>query len=425
MQWHPLRRGMRSYSGRVWMIVATSTLGPVPKGRLLVVDVAIATFLFLWALAEVFGSGAENQVGPRWATFSAYALASVLVALRRWRPLHVLVSQCVVLSLPVLVWGASESLAGLLPVLVVMYTLAAEASRRHVLVGSAALGANTLLTVLRDPLMDEASDVVGVAPFVFLVAVAWAMGEYTRTRRLYVAGLTAQVRATERERTATARLAVLSERQRIAQELHDVIAHGLTVMVRQVEAGLIRLETDPPRARASLEAVAVTGREALGELRMLVSLLDGSDGRDQVGGPAGHPSADLAVGLAALPELAARMFAAGLHVRVTDEPTSCVIPQGIDLAAYRIVQEALTNVLRHADAGSASVLVSRSADRLRIDVEDDGHGPQADSTDGHGLQGMRERAGVYGGTVQLQPAEPHGCRVSAQIPLARPSPALP
>lgn len=404
---------------------AASTVGLVLKGRLLAVDVAIATFLVLWALSEVYGSGAENLVGPRWATFGAYALAAVVVALRRLRPLHVLVTQCVVLSVPVLTWGASQSLAGLLPLLVVMYTLAAQAPRRHVLLGGAALGANALLSVLRDPLMQKPSDVVGVAPFVFLVAVAWSMGEYTRTRRLYVAGLAAQVQASDRERAITARLAVLSERQRIAQELHDVIAHGLIVMIRQVEAGLIRLDSDPPRARASLEAVAVTGRDALGALRKLMSLLDStSDGEGARLDPPEYHSADLAVGLSALPELAARMSAAGLHVRVTDQPDSSPIPHGIDLAAYRIVQEALTNILRHAHAASATVLVRRSADRLHIDVEDDGRGLEPNSVAGHGLQGMRDRAGVYGGTVQLQPAEPRGCRVIAQIPLPRPSPAL-
>jgi signal transduction histidine kinase len=395
----------------------------VLKGRLLAVDVAIATFLFLWALAEVYGSGAENQVGPRWATFTAYGLAAALVAGRRWRPLLVLSTQCFVLSVPVLVWGASEALASLLPVLVVMYTLAAQAPRRQVLLGGAALGANVLLSVLWDPLLDAPTDVVGAAPFVILVAVAWAMGEYTRTRRLYVAGLAAQVRARDREQAITSRLAVLSERQRIAQELHDVIAHGLTVMIRQVEAGLIRLDSDPPRARASLDAVAVTGREALGELRVLVSLLNSSsDARGAVADSPANDSADQAVGLSSLPGLAARMSAAGLHVRVTDERSSASIPSGIDLTAYRIVQEALTNVLRHAHASSATVLVRRSADQLSVDVEDDGRGLEPGSPDGHGLQGMRERAGVYGGTVHLRPAEPHGCRVSTRIPLTRPAP---
>jgi signal transduction histidine kinase len=386
--------------------------------RLVAVDVGIAIMLFAWSLAEVWGSEASSLVGPLWVNSAAYGIAALLVAVRRWRPLAVLLTQCVVLSIPVLVWGASESLAGVFPLLVVIYTVAAQCPRRQVVIAFAAVTTTAVLAVVRDPLLEFPGALLAALPFLVLVALACLLGEYARTRNLYASSLRERVQVAEREADHVARLAVLEERQRVAQELHDVIAHGLIVMIRQVEAGLARFATDPARAEASLEAVAATGRDALTELRHLVAILDGThDGAASHPPEIGEPVGGQAPGLSSLQGLADRMTTAGLTVRVNDRHGPDAVPRGIDVAAYRIVQEALTNALRHGHADSAVVLVRREGDALVVEIEDDGEGAPPGAPMGHGLLGMRERARLFSGTVSMLPAKPHGCRISAHLPL--------
>jgi signal transduction histidine kinase len=390
--------------------------------RLLAVDIGIAIMLFAWSVAEVWGSEASSLVGPPWANFAAYGIAALLVALRRRGPLRVLLAQCVVLSIPMLIWGSSESLAGVFPLLVVIYTVAVQDSRRELFVAVAAVGATVTLAVARDPLLDPPTRFLAALPFMVLVALACLLGEYARTRNLYAASLRERVLVAEREADHVTRLAVLEERQRVAQELHDVIAHGLIVMIRQVEAGTARLATDPVRAEASLEAVASTGRQALAELRHLVAVLDGSHEDLESRGNCGDPVAGQVPGLSALPGLAERMTTAGLRVRVHDRWGPGAVPRALDAAAYRIVQEALTNALRHGQADSADVLVRRDGNALVVDIEDDGQGAPSEVPVGHGLQGMRERASMFSGTVTMLPTEPHGCRITAHLPLPQPAP---
>jgi signal transduction histidine kinase len=398
----------------------------VVKSRLVVVDVAVALFLVAWSAAEIYGSGANAIVGPLWANFAATGIASALVALRRWEPLLVLIMQSVVLNIPVLVWGASEALAGLLPVLVVFYTVVAHTPRRHVWLAVATMSVTLSLELFRDPLLQTPADYLGAAPFVVIVLVVGLIGEFARTRRLYLASLRERVDGADREAEQLARVAVLVERQRVARELHDVIAHGLTVMIRQVEAGIARLASDPARAQASLEAVASTGRDALKEVRLLVAMLEDNPKEESEHDQPhfGDLIRHEAPGLQAVQDLADRVTAAGLPVHVRDMRGLDGIPRGIDLAAYRIVQEALTNALRHAHADSATVSIRRDGHDLAVDIEDDGSGaPPHTMPAGFGLTGMRERARLFGGTISLQLAQPHGWRVCARLPLPQPDPS--
>ena len=225
--------------------------------------------------------------------------------------------------------------------------------------------------------------------FAMAVAVAlWALGEATRSRRVAI--------------HEESRRAVGEEQARIARELHDVIAHSVSVIVVQAAAADDVFDTRPDQARAALRSIEAAGREALGELRGLLGAVSPS--------PAGGP------GLARLAELTAPLRAAGLEVAVHREGT-VALPTGVDLAAYRIVQEALTNTLRHAGAARASVTIRAVGGTLELDVRDDGRGTDGAATGGRGLAGMRERATMLGGTLDAGPLPDGGFRVRARLPL--------
>jgi len=254
------------------------------------------------------------------------------------------------------------------------------------------------------------------------VVTVWAIGLSTRTRRLYVASLEDRAATAERERDRSAQLAVAQERTRIAREMHDVIAHGLSVMIAQADGASYVLRTDPARAQAALETVAETGREALGDMGRLVAVLRDSDGADAppTAAPQWSPTLDQ------LDALVDRSNAAGLDVTLhtTGEPRP--VPAGVALAAYRIAQESLTNVLKHVGTGTrVTVVWAYQADAVEVEVTDDGGGGTAAPTTigsvpgGQGLVGMRERVAVYGGAFSAGPRLAGGWRVSARLPVPR------
>jgi signal transduction histidine kinase len=222
---------------------------------------------------------------------------------------------------------------------------------------------------------------------------AWALGEATRNRHV----------AIEEE----ARRAVSEEQARIARELHDVIAHSVSVMVVQAAAADDVFDSQPERARAALRSIETSGREAMVELRRLLAAVKTGDAES---GP--QP------GLDGLDELADRIRAGGLGVVVRREGRPEALAPGVDLSAYRIVQEALTNTLRHAQASRAEVVVRFDPDAVELIVEDDGLGANANGMGegGHGIVGMRERAAMIGGTLEATPV-PGGFRVHARLPL--------
>jgi signal transduction histidine kinase len=227
---------------------------------------------------------------------------------------------------------------------------------------------------------------------------AWVFGELGRLRQA--------------RRQAERRQAVVEERARIARELHDVVAHTVSVMVVQATAAEDGFDARPEQAREALRTIAASGRSALSELRLLLSLV-----RPDVEGDGRGPQP----GLEDLDRLAASMRAIGLAVSVRGEGVPAELPAGVDMSAYRIVQEALTNTLRHARASRADVVVRYAPEAVELEVNDDGvtrsGSPAAAVEDGRGLVGMRERASLLGGEFEAGPGPNGGYRVRARLPL--------
>ncbi|MEU4230355.1 sensor histidine kinase [Nonomuraea sp. NPDC026600] len=241
-----------------------------------------------------------------------------------------------------------------------------------------------------------------------LVVTVWLMGLYARTRRRYMESLEERAERAERERDQQARIAAAAERTRIARELHDVVAHNVSVMVVQADGAGYAIDSDPEQARQAVRTISKTGREALAEMRRLVGVLreDGSDGTDYTPQP----------GLGQLEEL---VRGAGVPARLRVGGPPGELPEGQQLAVYRIVQEALTNALKHGGPGVRALVELRYDGReLVVRVTDDGRGAAAPrSPDGHGLVGMRERVGMYGGAVSAGPRTGGGFEVLATLPV--------
>jgi signal transduction histidine kinase len=244
------------------------------------------------------------------------------------------------------------------------------------------------------------------------LAAAWVFGSVLRNRRdaLMEQVKVAEQRATiETERHARA---VAEERLRIAQELHDVVAHSMSVIAVQAGVGAHVLDNNPTEARRALENIATTSRSTLNEMRRLLGVLRNEDGSKAEHAPA--PRLD------DLPALIARVEESGVAVDLTVDRPPCELPTGVSLSAYRIVQEALTNVLRHAGTAHASVAITYEPGTIGIEVSDDGRGLAAASLgtngSGHGIAGMHERVAVYGGSLHTGPRPGGGFIVRARIP---------
>jgi signal transduction histidine kinase len=279
---------------------------------------------------------------------------------------------------------------------------------RRRLVGTAFALVAILAVTFRDP----EGDWTGLLSLIPISGLAWGVGYAYENHRRRTAELEERAARLEREQETEARAAVAEERSRIAREMHDVVAHSLSVMVVQAEAAEAMLDVDPERARRPLAAVQGTGREALTELRRMLGALREAD--DDAPSLAPQP------GLAGLDALAEHVREAGLPVVVRIEGDPRPLPAGIDLSAFRIVQEGLTNVLKHAGPARAEVLVRYDDDGIALKVSDDGRGAGGvRENGGHGLVGMRERVAVYGGELSAgpRPGPEGGFALSARLPL--------
>ncbi|MFB9831871.1 sensor histidine kinase [Actinoallomurus acaciae] len=226
---------------------------------------------------------------------------------------------------------------------------------------------------------------------------AYALGVGARAHRAQRQAMEERTRRLEEERA----VAVAEERTRIARDMHDIVTHSVGLMVVQAEAGPLVVRSDPARADAAFEAIADTGREAIGQLRQMLGALRGTAEREP------QP------GLAATPGLIDRARQAGLEVHLEEQGARRPVPAAVDVAAYRIIQECLTNTLRHAAARTVSLCLGWSDRALTIEVADDGGGAP-DVREGHGIVGMRERAGACGGTLVI---DPYGFTVTATLPI--------
>jgi signal transduction histidine kinase len=372
-------------------------------------DVAVPVLLAVLTLVQLL----TDEPRPNPALVTVCALAAVLpLALRRRAPLAVTLIVCTgVVGQVVASDGLPATFASFVAVMICVYTLLRHADPRSVAVGLAVVAVAVASTAAWE------ARTVPFQPFdvvypLFYFGVAGGLGAFVRQRALRLTAVEDRAAALEGELEREAELAAAEERARIARELHDVVAHGLSLMVVQAEAAEEMLTRSPDAAVLPLHRVQDTGRQALAEMRRLLGVL-----RTDVGPPSTVPQPSLR----RLPELVREAADVGLAVEVTVSGEPVELAPGRELAAFRIVQEALTNTRRHARAARACVRLDYSPTALRIEVTDDGRG-RTGTHAGHGLVGMRERAALYGGTLDVGPAAGGGFRVSAVLPVGEDGP---
>ncbi|MFG1891057.1 sensor histidine kinase [Micromonospora sp. NPDC049051] len=374
-----------------------------------VVDAAVAT-----AIVTVTAWMGRDYQLPGFREFDAAALvltclANIPLAARRRAPMAVLLTCCAAVA-----WflnlGYVPSL-NLFGPLLAMYTVAATRPTRNAVPGAAA----TATVIFYSGMVIEVyTPWTALAQALVATLVAWLFGAGARRLADRNHRLLALAEELRREREARARSAVVAERIRIARELHDVVAHHMSVI--SVQAGLARyvLATDPPTVGAALDTIADSSHEALEEMRRMLALLRVSDTDPRGEGDGRDP----APGLGRLDELVERIRAAGVQVTVVVVGSPRPLPPGADLCAYRVVQESLTNVLKHARGARASVTLDYGqSERLTIWVADDGPGAPGGPAHGHGLAGMRERARLYGGSLYAGTAPGGGFTVTLSLPV--------
>ena len=277
-------------------------------------------------------------------------------------------------------------------------------SEAHARIGLAIVVGGAAIVVYNDP-----TSGVGDVFFTSLsFAIAWLIGYALRERTERTVAAEERAARAERDREAAARVAVAEERGRIARELHDVVAHAVGVMVLQVGAVRHRMPTADTETREALENVEKAGRTALAEMRRLLGAMRRDDEQAEL---APQP------GVADLDRLLDDVRAAGLAVQLRVHGDPVALPPGLDLSAYRIVQEAVTNTLKHAQAHQADVEVTYQPADLLVEIRDDGQGPSASDGLGHGLVGMRERVKIFGGDMSVGAAPGGGFLVRVRLPL--------
>ncbi len=380
---HPWRLGPR---GR-WLFDAALTLGLLVTGFLghLTAEEPLAALLTAAQVAPLWWRRAHPS-----AVFAVVALASAAQA-----PLH------------------DTPIFGQLAFPVATYSVARWGPRPHgvvaLLIGytGALVAAWSWIGGLGAPTVTLEALVPYVVTISAIVTSAWALGFAAQQRERYVASLVARAEQAERIAEREVELAARDERSRIAREMHDVVAHGLSVIVVQADGARYAAAKDPDVAVGTLKTISATGRESLTEMRRLLGLL-----RDGDTGVAPQP------GLDDVRHLVDEARAAGMEVEADLPQAAPDVPDGVGLAAYRIVQESLTNVRKHAGPRAAVALRVTVGRAVEVEVRDDGRGAAA-SSDGRGLgvTGMRERAAVHGGTLEAGPAPGGGFAVSARLPL--------
>ncbi len=341
------------------------------------------------------------------ATYILLAASSAALLWRKSRPLPVLVATLTA----AIIWDAMSLDGG--PsgaILVALYGVGRYIADDRASV--VAVGVAVAMSVADDLIESEPLSVLGLT--VVVVLGMWYLGRRVKGRREYLALLEERTRLLEREKEAEAQRAVTKERNRIARELHDVVAHRVSMITVQAGAAQTVIDSDPARAVQAMEAVEAAGRGALQELRQILGVLRSDDHEDALTPIHGH---------AEIAGLVAGIREAGVEVTLESDGVPEQLPASVDLASYRIVQEALTNALKHAGPSArVDVCLYCEGPMLAIDVSDDGDGDTTVPGAGQGLVGMRERAELLGGTFEAGPRLGGGYRVSARLPLEVASP---
>jgi signal transduction histidine kinase len=346
---------------------------------------------------------------PDATTVIMLVLAAAPLLVRRIWPIPVF-AVVLALNAGAGLWSPVHAVNGL-ALLIALYTVASMRPRRDALVCAGLLeltGVTGLLLFAGGGWWYDAIFLSG------MIAAALGLGLYSAARRAYLAELHDRAERLERERDQQAALAAAAERARIAREMHDIVAHHLTVMTTLAEAAIAASATSPERATDVMRSVAATGRRALADTRKLLGVLRQRPGQDP--GEALQPVPDLAQ----LDTLIEQVRSAGLDTSLEIRGQAPDMPAGVQLAVYRLVQEALTNTLKHGGAGARALVRLRYLPgELLVDVDDDGSGSAAPAPAGvgGGLPGMAERIRAYGGVVRAGPRQPAGWAVSARLPL--------
>ncbi len=399
------------------MVAAVPGAGPIPAPRLpawrrfgarhpWLIDAGVAAGVQVVSLPAIVR--ADEDRAWVWALDLALVLPLIW---RRKAPVAVFA----VLAVAGLVqWAAGVRLGADVALLVGLYTIAAYRARRLAVAAGAVLEVGALLAATR---FAPAGDVLTSLIFLSgLVVAAFFIGTSVQNRRAYLAALVERADWLERERDAEARLAAVAERARIAREMHDTVAHSITVVITLAEAAGAVAPSDPAAAQQAMGQVATTGRGARAEMRRLLGVLRD----DETDALPDAPDLAPAPGLDRVDELIANARSAGLPVRLTVTGRPRPLPSTLDVTAYRTVQESLTNALRHAAEPTKVEVALRWADTdLAIDVADDGRpAGRGAPVGGHGLAGMRERLAVFGGSLSTGPGANGGWHVHAVLPLA-------
>jgi signal transduction histidine kinase len=375
--------------GRIRLHLVWSSIPRPPRFDIVLVAVLVGV-----AITETLTSS-ELEVDVR--TVAGAVLTPLPLLWRRTAPLGAMVAVFVLWPAS----GASDSLYTFVCGLVAAYSCGGHPDARRAYAGAAVIGVFIAAAL-------AFSDRGGAADFLFITILfggGWALGRVVHERTLRGAAAERRAERAELDREA----AIADERRRIARELHDVVAHTVSLMIVQTGVVRRRLRHDRPEEGELLAEVEETGREAIAELRRLLGILRTDDD-----GPALAPQP----GIAQLEPLLAQVRAAGLPVEVRVEGDPVALAPGVDLAAYRIVQESLTNSLKHAKAGRAHVVLRYGDAELGIEVTDDGLGESGHAANGtgHGLIGMRERVALYGGDLAAGPNADRGYAVHARLP---------
>jgi signal transduction histidine kinase len=367
---------------------------PRPRVDLVLLDRVLAAALTVALLLEVWLTREAGAQEHGLAVSLGWSVVTIGVAFRRRSPTLVALVASVVAVVEQTIWP-SQAIASGVAWMCDIYGLAAWSSARRFRLGYGAYVGIDLLALFWARSLKSSVPFVVVSSIVVLL-VRVVLGD--RERRAQLA---------ERERDVAAREAVVAERARIARELHDVIAHHVSMIVLQAGAERHALDGAQAQTRDVLTTIERTGRDALTEMRRLLGML-----RDDGGDPLTPQP-----GLRDLPQLVAQVRDAGLPVELAVEGEPRDLPVGLDLSAFRIVQEALTNALKHAGDATARVRVAYGDDTIELEVLDDGGGTAAaPHNGGHGLVGMRERVALYGGRLEAQRRETGGYVVRALLP---------
>jgi signal transduction histidine kinase len=373
-------------------------------------DAVLAAVLALTSVIPVLG-GDPSWGKPKTLGVALGLLPTVPIAWRSRYPLPV--AAIVLAANGACIYAAAPHQAAFQPFVALVLAGYSTGSRAE---GRRALWVPAVMAVLAIPLFWAAvrhgQDPGNAIPsYVWLVA-AWAAGRTVRGWRMKSIALERANRELAEQRELQARAAVAVERGRIARELHDVVAHNVSMMVVQAGAAGRVLDGEQPDVRNALEVIAATGRETVDEMRTLLGVLRSDDGPDAL-----KPQP----GLADLEQLVIGLREAGLPVTLRIEGARRPLPPAIDLSAFRIVQEALTNTLKHAGPAQARVTIRYQDASVELEIADTGRGPAGADGTGHGLVGMRERAAMFGGELKTAAADGGGFAIRARLPLPVPT----